>query len=252
MTVERDARLADIKSREITTFLRVRRSKHSLRIVATGIILALSAPVSGKEPLHGTATVVDGDTLDLGPARIRLFGIDAPELAQTCAGAGATRRSWPCGLEAKERLAKLVSGREVTCTQEGVDRYGRILGTCSVEGKSVNETLVEEGLAWAFVRYSTTYVAAERRARTAAHGIFSAENVTAWDFRAHRWEGATAAPDEGRRAECPIKGNISSSGRRIYHMPWDRYYAATKIDIKAGERWFCDEGEAESRMAAGE
>ncbi len=76
--------------------------------------------------------------------------------------------------------------------------------------------------------YSNTYLAAERKARTAARGIFSAENVTAWDFRVHRWEGATTAPVEGRRAGCPIKGNISSSGGKIYHMPWDRYYAATR------------------------
>ena len=69
----------------ITTFPKAHRLGHSLKIVATGVILALSAPVYGKEPLHGTATVVDGDTLDLGPSRIRLFGIDAPELAQTCA-----------------------------------------------------------------------------------------------------------------------------------------------------------------------
>ena len=43
---------------------------------------------------------------------------------------------------------------------------------------------------------------------------------------------------------CPIKGNISGD-RRIYHMPWQRDYARSAINEAKGERWFCDEGEAE-------
>lgn len=45
---------------------------------------------------------------------------------------------------------------------------------------------------------------------------------------------------------CLIKGNISSSGEKIYHMPGQRYYDKTKIDESAGERWFCTEDEAVS------
>lgn len=41
--------------------------------------------------------------------------------------------------------------------------------------------------------------------------------------------------------ECDIKGNISSSGERIYHLPGQQYYDATKIDLSKGERWFCSE-----------
>jgi hypothetical protein len=43
---------------------------------------------------------------------------------------------------------------------------------------------------------------------------------------------------------CAIKGNISSSGERIYHVPGGRYYAQTQIDTTNGERWFCTEAEA--------
>jgi hypothetical protein len=45
-----------------------------------------------------------------------------------------------------------------------------------------------------------------------------------------------------------IKGNISSSGERIYHVPGQRYYDKTRIDVLQGERWFCTEQEA---IAAG-
>jgi hypothetical protein len=43
---------------------------------------------------------------------------------------------------------------------------------------------------------------------------------------------------------CAIKGNISSSGERIYHVPGQRYYDATRISESKGERWFCTEEEA--------
>lgn len=47
---------------------------------------------------------------------------------------------------------------------------------------------------------------------------------------------------------CEIKGNISASRERIYHLPNNRYYDETKIDESRGERWFCSESEA---IAAG-
>ena len=43
---------------------------------------------------------------------------------------------------------------------------------------------------------------------------------------------------------CVIKGNVTNSGEKIYHVPGQRYYKATKISFKRGERWFCSEREA--------
>jgi hypothetical protein len=44
---------------------------------------------------------------------------------------------------------------------------------------------------------------------------------------------------------CNIKGNISeASGERIYHLPGQRYYDATRIAPQKGERWFCSEQDA--------
>jgi hypothetical protein len=49
-----------------------------------------------------------------------------------------------------------------------------------------------------------------------------------------------------QRGACDIKGNISASGERIYHLPGDKYYAVTRIDTFRGERWFCSESEAQA------
>lgn len=43
---------------------------------------------------------------------------------------------------------------------------------------------------------------------------------------------------------CTIKGNISTTGERIYHVPGGEYYGPTKISFLKGERWFCTEAEA--------
>jgi hypothetical protein len=44
--------------------------------------------------------------------------------------------------------------------------------------------------------------------------------------------------------ECNIKGNISTRGERIYHVPGQKYYNETRISASHGERWFCSEEEA--------
>lgn len=44
--------------------------------------------------------------------------------------------------------------------------------------------------------------------------------------------------------QCDIKGNISASGEKIYHVPGQKYYRATRINRSRGERWFCSEEEA--------
>jgi hypothetical protein len=45
---------------------------------------------------------------------------------------------------------------------------------------------------------------------------------------------------------CDIKGNISSSGEKIYHVPSGASYKQTVIDPSKGERWFCTEDEAKA------
>lgn len=44
---------------------------------------------------------------------------------------------------------------------------------------------------------------------------------------------------------CVIKGNITSSGEKVFHVPGGRFYQSTKINTSAGERWFCSEIDAE-------
>jgi endonuclease YncB( thermonuclease family) len=185
---------------------------------------------------EGAVRVVDGDSLWVGQTEVRLFGIDAPEAAQTCGRAGA---EWACGTWATEALRGLVAGRAVSCDPRGEDRYGRTLAVCRAEGIEINRALVQAGVAFAYRRYSTAYVAEERAAERAGRGIWAGSAQEPEAFRRAATGAGTAEP----QGDCRIKGNISSGGR-IYHRPGQENYAATGIDEARGERWFCTEAEA--------
>lgn len=203
----------------------------------TGAALAASSPGS----LSGEARVIDGDTLDLGGQRVRLEGIDAPETGQTCAGGWLG--TWDCGMAATKALRKLVDAHSVTCERRGTDKYGRMLGICFADGVDINQRMVRSGHAWAFVKYSSTYVAEEAAARAERLGVFAAENSPPWVYRTQQW----ASAEQQAPAGCAIKGNVTRNGS-IYHMPWSPWYAKVVIDEGRGERWFCTESEA---VAAG-
>lgn len=191
--------------------------------------------------ISGMAHAIDGDTITLDGARIRLEGIDAPESSQTCGKRwGGT---WPCGAEATQALASLVAAKRVTCAKRGFDKYGRILADCRVGELGINAEMVRRGLAWAFVRYSTAYVGLESEAKAAQRGIWQGPAIPAWDYRAQRWAGAETSAPSG----CAIKGNVTRHGR-IYHMPWSPWYGQVNMGNDPQKRWFCSEAEA---LAAG-
>jgi endonuclease YncB( thermonuclease family) len=205
-------------------------------------MLAAALGPSGAKPtdgLSGAAAVIDGDTLSIGGTHVRLEGIDAPETAQTCGR--ARLGSWACGQAAADALEKLVSGRRVACEAQGHDKYERVLGVCFVDGRDINAEMVLQGLAWAFVKYSTSYVAEEKSARAAKLGIWQGEAQPAWEFRERRWASAETAAPNG----CAIKGNVTEHGH-IYHMPWSPWYGKVRIEPAKGERWFCSESEAKA------
>lgn len=199
------------------------------------MLLALPLPLSALE-VAGRARVIDGDTLDLGGQKVRLFGIDAPELDQVCDRDG---RRWACGDAARAALAQIVGGRRVICAVQDIDRYGRNVATCLAGGEDVAALMVRQGLAVAYRRYSGRYINAEAAARADGIGLWASTYLTP---EAHRAEGRRA--DTAPPGECRIKGNIGRSGKRIYHMPGQADYTATRIDESAGERWFCTEADA--------
>ena len=207
--------------------------------ICFAFVLALSsislAPALAD--VTGKVHVIDGDTFDVGKTRVRLFGIDAPETDQDCAD--AQNANWPCGEWVNAQVRALYQGKKATCQQIDRDRYGRVVARCSVDGADVGRTLVSAGLAFAYRRYSMDYDLDEKGAAVNARGLHASRVQSPEQFRAARTTGRVA-PNDG----CVIKGNISSKGTRIYHVPGQVDYEKTGINTAKGERWFCTEADA--------
>jgi endonuclease YncB( thermonuclease family) len=146
-------------------------------VTAAGVgALLLDRPAPA--PISGLAQAVDGDTLRLGVRRIRLTGLDAPELGQTCTDRAG--HAWACGAEAKAFVAGVLAQGPVECVPAGRDAYGRTLAACTIDGGDLGAKIVSAG--WAVADFG--YLAEQATAHAAGRGI---------------WDGSFIAPADWRR-----------------------------------------------------
>ena len=181
--------------------------------------------------------VIDGDTIQIeGGAKVRYIGIDTPETVDP-------RTSVQCfGKEAAAKNRGLVEGKRVRFEKDvsETDKYGRLLRYVFIGETFVNETLVREGYAFSSpyppdVKYQDVFDKAAKFAKANDKGLWGSCGFIAGA------ETKTTLPETG----CVIKGNISSSGEKIYHVPGQKYYNQTVISESKGERWFCSETDAQ-------
>lgn len=202
----------------------------------------LAASFALAETPKGKIRVIDGDTMDVGGTRVRLFGIDAPEAGQSCdTDQGGV---WACGAWVSREVRARYQGKTASCVAVERDRFDRIVARCSVGGQDMGAALVAEGLAFAYRRYAMDYDLIEKQAAAADRGIWAMRVQNPADYR----RAGQPAPDQPQAvaSDCNIKGNISAKGERIYHRPGQEHYDRTRINTGQGERWFCSRAEAEA------
>ena len=159
------------------------------------LLCALIASTAHAEPqtVRGVASVIDGDTFEIQGQRIRLYGVDAPESAQTCIQ--PDQAVWPCGRRVAAVVDQHVGRKSVVCEVRDVDRYKRLVAECFINGQSINKWLVAEGMAFAYRQYSPLYIVDEDAARAQRKGIWSGVVQAPWEYRA-----AGARPNDQDRA----------------------------------------------------
>lgn len=181
-------------------------------------------------------SVTDGDTIRVRyqgrSTPVRLIGLNAPEInPKQCYGTQAT-----------SRMKQLTRGGTVYIKADGSqgnrDKYNRLLRhVYTPGGTSTALKMIDGGYAREYTynrRYAgqSAHLRAQASARSAKRGL---------------WGSCAVKPrpkPPTTTSSCKIKGNISSSGERIYHVPGGRSYAVTQIDTSKGERWFCTEKQA--------
>ena len=170
--------------------------------------------------------VKDGDTIVLlvngEEVTVRLHGVDTPEKNQAY------------GQRAKQYTSDLVFGKQVRLIVDSKDRYGRTVGTIILpDGRSLNEELVRNGMAWHYKAYSkdVNLANAEADARRFKRGLWGDPNpVAPWDFRKNRTGSASAKT----ATTAPIPAGATkrtvylcnSSGSAVYH--YDRSCSVLK------------------------
>ena len=136
--------------------------------------------------------VIDGDTIKVKDDnnrkfKIRLLGIDAPELKQIF------------GKESSRYLNKIINGKLVTIVSKSnngkpytLDFYKRILGKIYFDGTDINLLMVRKGFAWHYKKYKKSqsledqqsYGIAEKYARVNKFGLWAKDSlVPPWEWR---------------------------------------------------------------------
>jgi len=124
-------------------------------------------PQTDLTVITGAARIIDGDSLVIEAQDIRLLGIDAFEMSQTCG-------QLACGRTAKAELTEFTGDHDVTCQGRDRDHYGRYLMSCTnYQNQDLAAHMVRSGLAVAYRRYSQDYVDEEEAARSAKSGAWA-------------------------------------------------------------------------------
>lgn len=133
----------------------------------------------------GKTSVIDGDSIKVGRNEVRLFGLDAPEYNQTCFD--EKNKEYACGQVSRDFLIELAQKRNVQCIYAERDKYDRFLSKCFVDGISINEELVKNGMAviYNFTESDDKMDALEESAKKQKLGI---------------WRGAFQLPKEYRKS----------------------------------------------------
>lgn len=174
-----------VPTRSSCTGARKLTIKRGVKVLRTGLLFAfviagiLFFEEFNKEAVNGNAAVIDGDSLRLQGREIRLFGIDAPEIRQTCTS-GKDKQEFNCGKKAAMHLKSLTKQGNVKCEGSDLDKFDRLLAICSVGDVEINRKMVSDGWAVAF----GAYYAEESEADRAQRGL---------------WKGEFQSPSQWRR-----------------------------------------------------
>ena len=157
------------------------------------IVTFFFAQILNSAEINGIPKIIDGDTVHINTKKIRLEGIDAPEMKQKCkkpflkisAIIGFQfNKAYLCGVTSKAKLIDKIDNSKIKCISVSKDRYKRFLATCYKDKINLNKWMVRNGYAVAYKRYSKDYLRDEEYAKENKLGV---------------WEGTFLMPEKWRK-----------------------------------------------------
>lgn len=115
-----------------------------LRPVKIAVLVFALPFVCSAADLTGQATVIDGDTMEIGGQRVKLHGVWNPGLSHMCPG---NHSDYPCGLLDAPALDQYIAGHSVSCIWHEALEYGIRVATCYADGRDLGAMMVESGWA---------------------------------------------------------------------------------------------------------
>lgn len=224
----------------------------------------VTAPLPNNRQNAKVLNVIDGDTVlvEISGVRetIRIIGINTPETVDP-------RKPVECfGKEASIQAKKLLDGQivqlETDVTQGERDKYSRLLRYVFLVGNTdFGKQMIFDGYAYEYTyakpyKYQQPYKAAQSTAQATKRGLWSTStcngqktstsptNVNTSPTPPSTPSSTNSNSSSNPSSSCDIKGNIATTGEKIYHLPTCGSYSKTVIDTSKGERWFCSEQEA--------
>ncbi len=153
-----------------------------MRVLLFSALFLMIAGAAMAEVFKGQARVIDGDEIELAGKRVRLYGIDAPELGQTC---WYQNKEFPCGHYAKRNLWINVKDQRLTCREKSVGDGGVVVALCfDAQGRDVAGDLVRNGWALALPKQVEVYIKAAAEAKRQKLGLWNFRFTKPWDWRA--------------------------------------------------------------------
>lgn len=159
-------------------------------LLAGAAFAVISLGAQGAELVGKVIAIADGDTITVLDAeqrqyKVRLQGIDAPEKGQDY---------WRAS---KQHLGEMLFAQQVTVEYRKKDRYGRLVGFVSRNGRDINREQIASGAAWFYRKYArelspeiqSDYADAESASRSEMRGLWRiASPVPPWEWRARARE----------------------------------------------------------------
>ena len=135
----------------------------------TFFLILFSFTSFAEKIIKGKAKIIDGDTIHIEKNKIRLHGIDAPEIDQTCT---IKNKEWNCGIESSVELKKLILDNNISCVVNDIDKYNRYIAECFINNNNINKHMVRNGWAIAYRYYSLDFVEDEKLAEKDKIGLW--------------------------------------------------------------------------------